>query len=179
MILALAAECAPAHVRRYSALETTEKLMPPPVSFPLVRKELQRKLSLPARCRRLSSSKKTAAHCIKTKRVYLDAEKSDGYRVLVDRLWPRGVSKEKAALDEWNKVIAPSDEARKSFAHVIEKYDSFKAQYAAELDANQDAKLFAEKVAAELEERNVTLLFAAKDTEHNNAVVLEQWLRRK
>ncbi len=111
--------------------------------------------------------------------MYLDAEKSDGYRVLVDRLWPRGVSKEKAALDEWNKVIAPSDEARESFAHLIEKYDSFKAQYTAELDANQDAKLFAEKVAAELEERNVTLLFAAKDTEHNNAVVLEQWLRRK
>jgi len=108
------------------------------------------------------------------KRVYEPAADGDGFRVLVDRLWPRGVSKEKAALDLWGKEIAPSDGLRKWFGHDPEKWAEFRRRYLAELRRNTDA------VAAFKEQMpragTVTLLFGARDTEHNEAVVLRDFL---
>ncbi|HAP8149209.1 TPA: DUF488 family protein [Enterococcus faecium] len=77
---------------------------------------------------------------IKLKRVYLDAEKEDGYRILVDRFWPRGISKEKAQLDLWLKEIAPSNEARKTFDHVPERFASFAKKYQQELIFEEEKK---------------------------------------
>jgi uncharacterized protein YeaO (DUF488 family) len=110
---------------------------------------------------------------IGVKRVYEDAGAADGRRVLVDRLWPRGVSKEKARIDQWLKEIAPSDGLRKWFGHDPARWNEFKRRYCAELEAN------AERVRElqELARRGaVTLLYAAKDEEHNNAVALREFL---
>ena len=108
-----------------------------------------------------------------TKRIYLPAEEGDGYRVLVDRLWPRGIKKENAKVDLWAKQLAPSSELRKWFGHIPERFTEFKEKYIAELKANSD-------VAGILEEIRrhdvVTLLYAAKDEEHNNAIVLKDIL---
>lgn len=104
------------------------------------------------------------------KRVYLPAEESDGYRVLVDRLWPRGIKKENAKVDLWAKALAPSTELRKWFNHIPERFPEFKDKYIAELKANPEALSILDEI------RNhdvVTLLYAAKDEEHNNAVVLQ------
>lgn len=112
---------------------------------------------------------------IQLKRVYDPPEKEDGYRVLVDRLWPRGVSKDDAALDRWMKEVAPSDELREWFGHDPEKWDEFRRRYERELEEKEEAIAF-------LEERSVkgtlTLVYAAQDTEHNNAVALKGYLRR-
>lgn len=107
------------------------------------------------------------------KRVYDAPDADDGYRVLVDRLWPRGLSKDAAKVDLWLKEIAPSDALRKWFAHDPEKWQEFQKRYVAELQQN-DAALDA--VRAELRKRHVTLLYAAKDEAHNNAVVLRSYL---
>jgi uncharacterized protein YeaO (DUF488 family) len=107
---------------------------------------------------------------IKLKRVYEDWEKDDGYRVLVDRLWPRGVSKEKAHLDLWLKEIAPSTELRKWFGHDAQKWGEFEKKYKKELGANQE--LVDQLKQLEEEHAVVTLLYGARDTEHNEAVVL-------
>ena len=109
----------------------------------------------------------------KITRIYESATPRDGYRVLVDRLWPRGISKEHAALDEWAKDIAPTDELRHWFHHDPEKFTEFSERYKKELDTNPAA------AAAKNAWSNhpvVTLLYSAKDTEHNQAVVLKQWL---
>lgn len=110
---------------------------------------------------------------IRTKRIYEPPSTRDGYRVLVDRVWPRGVSREKAALAEWARELAPSKELRQWFAHKPERFERFRRRYREELSAH----------AGELDalrERGrggtVTLLFAARDTEHNNAVVLAELL---
>ena len=111
----------------------------------------------------------------KITRIYESATPRDGYRVLVDRLWPRGISKEHAALDEWARDIAPTDELRHWFHHDPEKFTEFSARYKKELDTNPAA------AAAKNAWSNhpvVTLLYGAKDTEHNQAVVLKQWLER-
>ncbi len=114
---------------------------------------------------------------IAIKRVYEDAAESDGARVLVDRLWPRGVSKEDAALDEWCKDVAPSDELRKWFGHDADKWSQFRKRFHAELDNNEDAwKPLLELIR---KHEKTTLLFAARDTEHNNAVVLKAYLEKK
>lgn len=105
--------------------------------------------------------------CIK--RIYEEASKTDGFRVLVDRLWPRGVSKEHAALDEWRKDLAPSTELRKWFDHDPAKFEEFSNRYRNELADNP------EFAAAKKEWKNhpkVTLLYGAKDEEHNEAAVL-------
>ncbi len=106
---------------------------------------------------------------ISIKRVYLPAEDSDGYRVLVDRLWPRGIKKEDAKVDLWAKTLAPSVELRKWFNHISERFEEFSKKYVEELKANPEAAL----VLDELRRHDkVTLLYGAKDEQHNNAVVL-------
>lgn len=108
------------------------------------------------------------------KRVYDPAAASDGYRVLVDRLWPRGVSKERAELDEWTKEVAPSPELRTEWHHAGgERFDEFAARYRTELDENPavDALL-----AAGRSHDRVTLLFGARDELANHAAVLLDWL---
>jgi uncharacterized protein YeaO (DUF488 family) len=112
---------------------------------------------------------------IKLKRIYEQQAPSDGYRVLVDRLWPRGVSKEKAALDLWLKDIAPSDALRKWFAHDPEKWPEFKKKYLKELRSNQDAVA---QLAALIRKGTVTLLYAAKDEAHNEALIIADFMKK-
>ena len=109
----------------------------------------------------------------KIERIYESTALDGSYRVLVDRLWPRGISKERAALDEWNKEIAPTDELRKWFNHDPEKFPEFSRRYMKELDNNPAA---AEAKNNWNKQSAVTLLYGAKDTEHNQAVVLKKWL---
>lgn len=109
-------------------------------------------------------------------RIY-DKTPQPGFRILIDRLWPRGVSKEKAALDLWAKDIAPSAELRKWFGHDPEKYDTFKARYLKELAENPAAPAFRATIKQQLaDKQDVILLYGAKDTQHNQAVVLHDWL---
>lgn len=110
---------------------------------------------------------------IKIKRAYATAEETDGYRILVDRLWPRGISKEKAKIDLWLKSVAPSSDLRKWFGHVPERFPEFTKRYKAEL-AESGALDDLRKVLSE--HPDATLLFAAHDEEHNNAVVLKELL---
>lgn len=113
----------------------------------------------------------------KLKRVYEPKESADGLRVLVDRLWPRGLSKDKAGLDFWDKNIAPSAELRKWFNHEVDKWTEFQRRYQAELDQNQEeVKAFWSQIKGH---PTVTLLFAAHDSKHNQAVVLKDYLSRK
>ena len=111
---------------------------------------------------------------VRTKRVYEPADPGDGYRVLIDRLWPRGVSRERARLDEWARELAPSDELRHWFDHVPERFDEFRARYRDELAAQGER-------VAELRrrgrERRLTIVYAARDPDHYNAVVLAELLR--
>jgi uncharacterized protein YeaO (DUF488 family) len=115
---------------------------------------------------------------IAVKRIYEPAAKSDGYRVLVDRLWPRGLKKEDAVLDLWVKELAPSTALRQWFGHEPVRWEGFRHRYATELDAVADHwRPLAERAAR----RRVTLLYGARDEEHNNAVALkaylDNWLR--
>ncbi|MEK6480969.1 DUF488 domain-containing protein [Catalinimonas sp. 4WD22] len=107
------------------------------------------------------------------KRIYEAYSKNDGYRVLIDRMWPRGIKKEDAKLDEWIKEIAPSISLRKWFDHESEKFDEFSAKYKAELS---DKKEPLQKILAVAESQKVTLLYAAKDPKINHAVVLLNFL---
>ncbi|MGC1631480.1 MAG: DUF488 domain-containing protein [Gelidibacter sp.] len=110
---------------------------------------------------------------IQIKRVYEDPSSSDGYRILVDRIWPRGVSKEEAKLDEWNKDLAPSTELRKWFDHDPDKFEDFALKYKKELkNSTEDLKRLFEKT----KDKTVTLLYGAKDTKFNQAVVLKEVL---
>lgn len=111
---------------------------------------------------------------VKLKRIYEKYEKSDGYRILVDRLWPRGVSKEKAALDLWFKDIAPSTELRKWFGHDPEKWLAFREKYKAEIEANKE--VFEEMKKIVKDKKEVTLLYGARDEKHNEAVVIKNLL---
>lgn len=107
------------------------------------------------------------------KRPYDDPAKSDGYRVLVDRLWPRGVSKEQAELDEWNKDLAPSNELRKWFDHREDRFEEFAERYRHELS---ESPAVTEALENWEDEKTVTLLYAAKDPEINHAVILRDFL---
>lgn len=112
---------------------------------------------------------------IKIKRAYQPPEEEDGFRILVDRLWSRGVSKDKAKLDLWLKEVAPSNELRKWFGHDPEKWLEFQKRYSAEL---KDKKSFLSKIKdLEKEKGTVTLIYSAKDEEHNDAVVLRDKLQ--
>jgi uncharacterized protein YeaO (DUF488 family) len=106
------------------------------------------------------------------KRVYNDAAPDDGFRILVDRLWPRGMTKERAQVDLWLKEVAPSTELRKWFGHEDEKYDEFRLRYEQELDANP---ALVELRQAITEHERVTLLYGAKNP-HNQAEVLAEYL---
>lgn len=110
---------------------------------------------------------------IRTKRVYDSPSRMDGYRVLVDRLWPRGIRKAEAALDEWCKDLAPSGDLRKWFGHDAQRWPAFAQRYSRELNAKGD--VVAEMVARS-PKSTITLLYAAKDVEHNNAVVLKMFI---
>ncbi len=110
---------------------------------------------------------------ISLKRVYDTPSETDGLRVLVERLWPRGISKERAALQHWLKEIAPSPELRRWYGHRPERWNEFETRYHAELDANADA---VRALMALCAERAVTFVFAAKDTERNGAVALKKYL---
>lgn len=108
---------------------------------------------------------------IRIKRVYEKPHKQDGHRILVDRLWPRGLTKEKAKIDLWLKDIAPSPELRKWFGHDPEKWPEFKKRYLAELKRNREAVLLLKQA---LDKDPATLVYGAKDEEHNAAVVLQE-----
>ncbi len=112
---------------------------------------------------------------IRIKRVYDPAEPGDGKRILIDRLWPRGLKKEDLKMDDWLKEIAPSDKLRKWFSHDPMKYEEFKKRYAKEL---VDKSKILERIRSEAKKGTVTILFSAKDTEHNNATVLRELLSK-
>ncbi len=115
---------------------------------------------------------------LKVKRAYDTKEPSDGIRVLVDRLWPRGLSRAEAGIDDWMKEVAPSDELRRWFAHQPEKWAEFRQRYAEELRSPAKAKLV-RKLTRLASDGKVTLVYAARDTEHNNARVLEEIIVRQ
>jgi uncharacterized protein YeaO (DUF488 family) len=106
---------------------------------------------------------------IKLKRAYDPPSPEDGKRILVDRLWPRGISKEKAALDQWMKEIAPSTELRKWFGHDPKRWTEFRRRYAEELRQHPD---LVAKLRSLAKQGTVTLVYAARDETHNDAVVL-------
>lgn len=112
---------------------------------------------------------------IKIKSVYEKPEDEDGIRILVDRLWPRGLTKEKASIDLWLKDIAPSTELRKWFNHDPEKWNEFKKRYLAELNENKKSVAMLKE---QLTNGDVTLIFGAKDEEHNEALVLKELFSR-
>ena len=114
---------------------------------------------------------------IKIKRIYEKSSTGDGFRILVDRLWPRGISKNRADIGLWLREIAPSDELRKWFSHEPKKWDEFVKKYREELQAK--GKLVEIIANAEKEKGTVTLVYSAKDVDHNNAVALFDYLRRK
>ncbi len=110
------------------------------------------------------------------KRAYEEASRSDGARVLVDRLWPRGVKKEEAAIQLWLKDLAPSNQLRVWFHARPDRWESFRERYLQELGEAAAADALEELYELTLKKKQVTLVFAAKDEEHNNAVVLKQLL---
>jgi uncharacterized protein YeaO (DUF488 family) len=111
---------------------------------------------------------------VRVKRVYDPPEAGDGYRVLVDRLWPRGISRERAHLDQWARELAPSDQLRRWFEHDPDRFNEFRSRYLTRLEGRS-------KGIAQLRQRagtgQVTILYAARDEEHNDAVVLAELVR--
>jgi len=110
-----------------------------------------------------------------TKRVYDPASRTDGYRVLIDRLWPRGVSKERASIDEWARDLAPSDDLRRWFGHRPERFEEFKRRYTEELRDQAD---LISALRRRARAGTITIVYAAHDTEHSNAAVLAPIVRR-
>ena len=120
------------------------------------------------------SANSTDRPIVAIKRAYEEPEEADGARILVDRMWPRGKSKATARIGVWVKDVAPSKELRTWFAHIPERFPEFSERYRAELDANPDGvRGLADAMAGN---ERVTLVYAAKDPDHNNAVVLRDWL---
>lgn len=113
---------------------------------------------------------------IQIKRIYEGKSEKDGFRILTDRLWPRGVAKEKAAIDYWAKNISPSTYLRKWYNHEEELFPRFRELYREELDKNPEKEDFIQLVKEKLEKEDVTLLFASKEEKRNQAVVLAEWL---
>jgi uncharacterized protein YeaO (DUF488 family) len=110
---------------------------------------------------------------IRLKRAYDEPEPMDGLRILVDRLWPRGVSKERARLDAWAKAVSPSNELRKAFSHNKEEWPEFKRRYFEELDSNPAA---VQDLLDLIAGHDTTFIYASKDRERNNALALQQYL---
>ncbi len=116
---------------------------------------------------------------LRIKRAYEAPSKDDGYRILVDKLWPRGMNKEKEHLYSWAKEITPSAELRQSFGHKKEKFTWFKKEYIKELDNNPAARDFISEIKSLLSKKNVTLIYAAKDPKINHAVILKEYIEKK
>jgi uncharacterized protein YeaO (DUF488 family) len=112
---------------------------------------------------------------VRVKRAYEESDAADGYRVLVDRLWPRGIAREAAHLDEWARELAPSAELRRWFGHEPARFEEFRRRYVAELGAQEPTL---RELRRRAREGTVTLVYAARDREHNDAVVLADVLRR-
>ncbi|MGN7359324.1 DUF488 domain-containing protein [Paenibacillus sp. SAF-054] len=115
---------------------------------------------------------------IQLKRVYDPAADEDGERILIDRIWPRGLTKEKARLTSWMKEVAPSPELRIWFGHRPERFEAFKARYESELSGAEVQPLL-EKIRSSSASGKVTLLYAAKDRQHNHAIVLKAYLEEQ
>jgi uncharacterized protein YeaO (DUF488 family) len=113
---------------------------------------------------------------IKLKRVYEKPSRADGLRVLVERLWPRGLSKERAGVNMWLKEVAPSPELRKWFGHDPAKWEQFQRRYFKELQANENP---VKQLRQRSREGTITLIYAARDEEHNGALALKRFLERK
>jgi uncharacterized protein YeaO (DUF488 family) len=113
---------------------------------------------------------------IRLKRAYEEPSKDDGTRILVERLWPRGVSKGKAAIDLWLKEVAPSSELRKWYGHDPDKWEEFRRRYRAELDEKREVL---DDLKRRLKEGQVTFVFAARDEEHNSALLLREYLENQ
>jgi len=112
---------------------------------------------------------------VKIKRAYDKVAPDDGERILVDRLWPRGIKKDEAKIDEWIKEIAPSNELRKWFAHDPSKWKEFKKRY---LDELKNQSNIIARLKSRAKNGNITLIFSARDTQHNNAAVLSEVIRQ-
>ena len=125
------------------------------------------------------TAKDKAGRAVRIKRVYEHAAEDDGLRVLVDRLWPRGLAKNKAHIDEWLKDVAPSDALRKRFHGNPAEWAEFVAAYGRELAAGAGEQPLLRYLRALVRKQPVTLLYAARDETHNNAVALKQLLGRK
>lgn len=110
---------------------------------------------------------------IQLKRAYAPPKSSDGLRILVERLWPRGLSKEAAQLDDWCKDIAPSTELRQWYNHQIERWPEFKKRYIEELKANQEAT---SELYQHIHNKDVSFIYAAHDEQHNSAIVLKEFM---
>jgi uncharacterized protein YeaO (DUF488 family) len=111
---------------------------------------------------------------VRAKRAYDEPDAGDGYRILIDHVWPRGISKQRAHLDEWARELAPSDELRKWFDHVPERFPEFRSRYRDELAVHSEQ---VDELRRRARKGPVTIVYAARDTEHNNAVVLAELLR--
>lgn len=118
----------------------------------------------------------SASMRIKLKRVYEKPEESDGVRILVERLWPRGLSKNDAAVDLWLKDLAPSTELRKWFGHDPSKWNEFKKRYFAELENSRES---VNELIGIMGKGDVTLVYASKDEEHNNSVALKEYVENR
>jgi len=112
---------------------------------------------------------------IKIKRAYEQPDKKDGERILVDRLWPRGLTKEKAQIDRWLKDIAPTTQLRKWFAHDPNKWNSFRGRYETEIGHNEDLVQVLKRKASR---GTITLIYGARDEHHNEALVLKEFLEQ-
>lgn len=119
---------------------------------------------------------------IKIKRAYEKPEADDGYRVLVDKLWPRGIRKADLPYDYWAKELTPSTAARKAFGHKAENFDAFKERYLGELNTSDEARACAQQLeenAMHAGDSTITLLYAARDPKINHAVILREWLEEQ
>lgn len=112
---------------------------------------------------------------VQTKRIYEPPSPADGHRVLIDRLWPRGISKENARIDEWARDLAPSTELRRWFGHRPERFEEFRARYTEELRDHAEAIAALQRRASS---GTVTIVYAARDSDHSNAAVLAPIVRR-
>ena len=113
---------------------------------------------------------------IKVERIYNNPRGNSTFRILVDRLWPRGLSKDKVKVDLWHKDIAPSNSLRKWFSHDERKWDEFKARYSKELEKNSES---VKTILDKLKEESITLLYGAKEQKFNNAMALKEYLEEK
>ena len=111
---------------------------------------------------------------VQIKRVYEPADPADGYRVLIDHVWPRGVSRKRAQLDEWARELAPSDELRKWFDHVPERFEEFRIRYRQELSGHAE---LLDTLRQRAKTGPLTIVYAARDEEHNNAAVVAELVR--